>query len=51
MICELLVAMTPCRLLLVVCLKKLRIYCEDVVVLHAFIVVSACVLTLSDVLL
>jgi hypothetical protein len=36
MLCEytLLVAMAPCCLVLVVCLKKLRIYCEDVTVLY-----------------
>jgi hypothetical protein len=39
-----LVSMASCRpFLSVVCLKKLRIYCGDVVVLNVFIVVYLCV--------
>jgi hypothetical protein len=37
--CTLLVPMASCRPVLVVCLKKLRIYCEDVAVFYAFKVV------------
>jgi hypothetical protein len=37
----LLVEMTQCHLVLVATLKRLRIYCEHVVVLYAFVVVSS----------
>jgi hypothetical protein len=41
--CTLQVAMARCRLVLVVSMKKWRIYCEDVAVLDTFVVVFVCV--------
>jgi hypothetical protein len=37
------VVMAPCPLVLVVCLKVLRVYCGDVVISYALIVVFVCV--------